>query len=575
MAALARPRRAGAAAGAASPGALRSQGPSDAPCARATTVGRGGLLCSFSDLSAEDSELEAAGKAPLRRFLKAGGESAPGGRWKQPPGNVGPHAPAARGSVSHARSSSALKKVAQLESRIMNRKKQLGSRTSECGQDPSDESVSSASSREHSARGSKYRKNYARENRALGDARPKGAESSRNSPSDAAVKQQLGLGCDEEEAKELVKSTWQFSSRNRSWRVPVNDSKQMGKDSVVSSILPGTGNVKQSHVSLGSDGSEIKSLDELFSEASKAEDSASGSSNDFRVNILSLDDLASDIPNEISELKWKGTGFQNVQKSNRDPPKATFQVKNDQTSVKTTSAVAGMNDASEGHVEEVVTESEISEHLSEVSAAFPSHRQNDDDDDRTVNSEYSEDFEKSPSVTDSEFVAELSEEHSDSSTRSRGEPSSASSPSRERHDQAPRVAVKETAVQTLNSPFTYHWPETNNSAVLGPPLGNSYVDPVPIASHVISMDTVEALTAYSPSVLVLNDMLKQHLLLTQQFVENIHQLHRSLVASLEREQFHYHTLQEAKEYIKNHKSPPLTLEQALQELEKGQEQKLL
>ncbi|KFV08110.1 Uncharacterized protein C19orf44, partial [Tauraco erythrolophus] len=85
------------------------------------------------------------------------------------------------------------------------------------------------------------------------------------------------------------------------------------------------------------------------------------------------------------------------------------------------------------------------------------------------------------------------EEHPESCRCSGKHPSSASSPllTRERHIPVRRVTVKETAVQTVDSPSTYCWAKTNTSAVPDPPVGNSYIDPVPIASHVISTAAVE------------------------------------------------------------------------------------
>ncbi|XP_009316698.1 PREDICTED: uncharacterized protein C19orf44 homolog, partial [Pygoscelis adeliae] len=599
---------------------------------RTITAGRSVLPRSCSGLSVVDTELEKTGRAPFchSRFLKVRNENVRGSQWCQPLGSAVQTASrqvakSTAGSASHTRSSSALRKVAQLESKIMNRKKQMELQNAALGQKPLDEeSFSSASSHEHSVRGKKYLKNYAT---ASGNITPsnvcsKEEESIQSLKKNVMVKQQLGLESDEEEMRELMESSSAFSSGSENQRVVVSDSKwgeksrtpvkdseknvfgranspppspasrnpsvrhnmrsqsrsSSMKDNAVKITLPRTGNTKQSQISLESDRSEIKSLDELFSKAADAEDSTSSSSNGFRLNILSLDDLAPNITSETAELKQKGTDIQIPQESNGIPKKDTFLVEKDQASLKMTSTVTGVNDASEGDIEKTVTEAEISEHLSGVSADFPRHKQDYlDHDERTVNSEYSEDFERSLSTADRESVSKMSEERSESCTYSGKHPSSASSAlfTRERHDQVHRVTVKETAVQTMDPPFTYCWSKTNTSAVLDPPVGNSYIDPVPVASHVISMDAVEALTAYSPSVLVLNAMLKQHLMLTQQFVENIHHLHFSLVESLENEKFHYHTLEEAKEYIKSHKSPSLTTEQAREEIRKAQEEKLL
>ncbi|XP_068030167.1 uncharacterized protein C19orf44 homolog [Anomalospiza imberbis] len=341
------------------------------------------------------------------------------------------------------------------------------------------------------------------------------------------------------------------------------------KNNTVKSALSQAGYTKQIQESLESDRSEIKSLDELFSEGADAEDLSSSSLKYFGLNILSLDDLAPDTTSKAEELKQKEKNIPFTQESKKYVKKDTLLVEEDQAALKMTSAITVVSDSSEEDVEKCVSEAEISEHLSGVSSAFPPHKQDYlNQNESTVNSEYSEDFERSLSTTDRRSV----ESHAESCS-SGAHPSSGSSPlvTPGQHSRGHRVTVTESAVQTAEPPFTSCWAKANPAAVLGPALGTSYIDPVPIASHVISVDAVEALTAYSPSVLVLHAMCKQHLMLTQQFVESVHHLHTALVESLEHEKFHYHTLEEAKEYIKNNKSPPLTIEQALEEIRRAQE----
>uniref|UniRef100_A0A8C3XF64 Chromosome 19 open reading frame 44 n=1 Tax=Cyanoderma ruficeps TaxID=181631 RepID=A0A8C3XF64_9PASS len=588
---------------------------------------------SRGDLTVVDTELENSGRTPSHhgRFLKVCDGNSRGIQRCQMPGSsvwAGSScaAQSTLGSASHRRLSSVLDKVAQLESKIIGQKKHLELQNTDSGLKPlAEECTSSASGHEGGARTKKYWKNYGATS-GNGTRRDACSEENTQSPKrDVTVKQQLDLDSDEEEMRELMESSLGFSSGNGNQKVlsktpvpsasappfrkevspaelskassfhdkdseksvfgrvnspaPSPPSRNLSghtgrsrllsssmKDNPVKIALPKAGCTKQRQESLESDRSEIKSLDELFSKGSDAEDPTSSSSNDFRLNILSLDDLAPDTTSKAAESKQKGKDMQFAQESNKYVKKDTLLVEEDQAALKMTSVVTGVSRSSEEDIEKCVSEAEISEHLSGVSSDFPPHKQ----DERTLNSEYSEDFEQSLSTTDGESV----EGRAGSCTCSGARPSPVSSPlvTQEQHSQGHQVTVTEAAVQTAEPPpFTYCWAKANPSAVLGPAVGTTYIDPVPIASHTISMDAVEALTAYSPSVLVLHTMCKQHLMLTQQFVENIHHLHTSLVESLEREKFHYHTLEEAKEYIKNHKSPPLTIEQALEEIRRAQE----
>ncbi|XP_004404762.1 PREDICTED: uncharacterized protein C19orf44 homolog [Odobenus rosmarus divergens] len=284
--------------------------------------------------------------------------------------------------------------------------------------------------------------------------------------------------------------------------------------------------------------SEAGPCDESLSEA------ADDSSNDFRINLLSLDDLAPAV-GENSDLEQKKEGQR--EKASSQSPQAGGPP----------------------------TGSEVSECLSEpsVSSAGPEGASGPrpKSQEPTASSAYSEDFEtasesrahseESPDRTPdtlSEFSASLQPDR----------PLPTPKPWKKRVRDVTRVLMKETAVQTLEPAFTYQWAEGAGIAAIGPTLGGAYVDPVPIASHVVSADSIEALTAYSPAVLALNDMLKQQLSLTQQFVEASRHLHGSLLQSLDRDSFHYHTLEETQQYIRHHRPVPLSMEDALEEVKK-------
>ncbi|XP_074641016.1 uncharacterized protein LOC141898804 isoform X2 [Tubulanus polymorphus] len=129
-----------------------------------------------------------------------------------------------------------------------------------------------------------------------------------------------------------------------------------------------------------------------------------------------------------------------------------------------------------------------------------------------------------------------------------------------------KAATKVASVEvqtTAQTDFQYSWDTRNvGLSVLSTDRGLNYLDPTPIACHVVSPDSMEALTAYSPSVLALNDMLKQQLALTKQFITNQRRMYNSLISSIE-PSYKYTTLEDTKEYIRRTQKPRLTFDEAL------------
>lgn len=147
--------------------------------------------------------------------------------------------------------------------------------------------------------------------------------------------------------------------------------------------------------------------------------------------------------------------------------------------------------------------------------------------------------------------------HSDSSSRT-------VTPPRRSKARPSGPTLREAAVQTQPDGLAYAW--SSGVAALGPAVGMAYVDPTPVASHTISAEAVEALSAYSPAVFALNDMLRQQLSLTRHFVQASRHLHSSMLQTLGPADYTYTTLEDTKEFIRCHKPPRLTMEEALEEV---------
>ncbi|XP_075843100.1 uncharacterized protein C19orf44 homolog isoform X2 [Microtus pennsylvanicus] len=343
------------------------------------------------------------------------------------------------------------------------------------------------------------------------------------------------------------------------WTLNAGDTASLTSSPSITNDLSKSASSKMGCIKLASSPSrsEVGSSEESVSEA------ADDSLHDFRINILSIEDLVL-ADGEKLDVEQKGEGMS----GRSSPPMSPARLEEQRAARHKSTAFRGVATVV---AEEEGLATEVSEHLGDSSAeAVQSPSVSNVPSVETPTAleaslAYSDDFEQYSGPLASEASLERTLDTS-SQLSSSGQTDRLPRPSpKTKWGQGVAGVMKETAVQTLDPAFAGQWSRAGSMAAIGPTLGGAYVDPAPIASHVVSADAIEALTAYSPAVLVLNDMLKQQLSLTQQFIEASRHLHVSLLQSLDGETFHYHTLEETREYIRCHRPAPLTMEAALQE----------
>ncbi|XP_073332784.1 uncharacterized protein C19orf44 homolog [Pagrus major] len=332
--------------------------------------------------------------------------------------------------------------------------------------------------------------------------------------------------------------------------------------------------------------SEVLSLEELFPVGLGSEDPHSEmsavSSEDFKLNVLTLDDLVpanlgftDEAPGKKREAKLRTPvpGSPNRQQLPRlkEKKKAEEQQEeedeldyhSDFESERRTDpdhSASLVSEHLQGHGDEEEVASEVRD---EASDSDMSRRERTDDD-------YSSNFSDA-----SRSYTSRTADHSPTDSRSRDSRSSRSSRSSVSHSSrsfshqsrrraSTRKVLKEASVQTQTDPLAYAWP--TGAAALGPAVDMNYLGPSPLFTHTVSAEVVEALSTFNPAVFALNELLKQQLAVTRRSIVSSRHLHSSLVRSLEPPNYRYTTLEDTKEYIRKHRPPKLTMEEALEEV---------
>eukprot|EP00795_Rhopilema_esculentum_P002374 gene2374-18017_t len=96
-----------------------------------------------------------------------------------------------------------------------------------------------------------------------------------------------------------------------------------------------------------------------------------------------------------------------------------------------------------------------------------------------------------------------------------------------------------------------------------------YSDPSPVAATVVSEEALDAVAAYNPTVLALNDLLKYQLQLTRQHIDNSWRLYRAYAEPDAVGKHRYTTLKQTLKYMKKHAPSVVSYQDALKQVQNG------
>ncbi|XP_049442973.1 uncharacterized protein C19orf44 homolog [Epinephelus fuscoguttatus] len=333
--------------------------------------------------------------------------------------------------------------------------------------------------------------------------------------------------------------------------------------------------------------SEVHSLEELFSVGPGFEDPhsemSSVSSEDFKINVMTLDDLVPATLGFTEETPGKELPKRKEAKPSAPLPgspsrhrqglglKKIKQKEEPQLQQQDEDSLDYQSDfESESRTEPDYSASQVSEHLQgdgDEEEVVSEVREEALDSDASRSRRTEDDYSSTFSDT-SRSCTSRTLDRSQTASRSRDSRSYVSNDSRtsrqSRRGASARKDLKEAAVQTQPDPLAYTRP--TGMATLGPAVGMTYMDPTPMVAHTLSAEKVEALSTFNPAAFALNEMFKQQLAMIRQFIDSNRHLHSSLVQSLGPPNYRYTTLEDTKEHIHKHRCPKLTVEEALEEV---------